>query len=84
MRVVGEWAFVMVTPQRPDGGPIPYVDMRYQAAVDAGAFDSEATALLRDTSSGRLVDEDNLGAADAVWVDWRNHQPVPLEVFPGN
>ena len=39
LRVIGEWAFAYVTPQRPGGGEIFYVYTRYQAAVDAGAFD---------------------------------------------
>ncbi len=84
MRVVGEWAFVLVTPQRPGGGPIPYLYTRYQAAVDAGAFDDQVAALLRETPSGWLVYEYNLGATDVPWVDWGGFYPVPPEVFPGN
>jgi hypothetical protein len=84
MRVVGEWAFVLVTPQRPGGGPIPYVYTRYQAAVDEGAFDDQVAALLRETPSGWLVYEYNLGATDVPWVDWGGFYPVPPEVFPGN
>jgi len=84
MRVLGEWAFVIATPQRPGGGPIPYVYTRYQAAVDAGAFDDQATALLRETPTGWLVYEYNLGATDVVWTAWGSRYPVPPEVFPGN
>jgi hypothetical protein len=84
MRVVGEWAFVLVTPQRPGGEPIPYLYTRYQAAVDAGAFDDQVAALLRETPSGWLVYEYNLGATDVPWVDWGGFYPVPPEVFPGN
>jgi hypothetical protein len=84
MRVLGEWAFVIATPQRPGGGPIPYAYTRYQAAVDAGAFDGQATALLRETPSGWLVYEYSLGATDVVWLAWGERYPVPSEVFPGN
>lgn len=84
MRVLGEWAFVQLTPQRPGGGPIAYVYTRYQAAVDGGFFDNQVTALLRDTPAGWLVYEYNLGATDVVWVDWGQFYPVPPEVFPGN
>src|SRR5437763_1501162 len=41
LRLLGEWAFVDLTPQRPGGGAIEYVYSRYQAARDAGAFDNE-------------------------------------------
>jgi hypothetical protein len=83
LRVVGEWAFALVTPQRPGGGPIYYVYTRYQAAVDAGAFDDEVSALLRETPAGWLVYEYSLGATDVPWVEWGNYHPVPREVFPG-
>jgi hypothetical protein len=84
MRVLGEWAFVLLSPQRPGGGAIPYVYTRYQAAVDEGFFDNQVSALLRDTPSGWLVYEYNLGATDVPWVDWGQSYPVPPEVFPGN
>ena len=84
MRVIGEWAFVMVAPQRPGGGPIEYAYTRYQSAFDAGAFDNQVTALLRDTPSGWLVYEYNLGATDAIWVDWPGRYPAPHEIFPMN
>lgn len=84
MRVLGEWAFVEVTPQRPGGGPIFYVYTRYQAAVDAGAFDDTAVALLRQTPAGWLVYEYSLGATDVVWFDWMGRYPAPDEVFPLN
>lgn len=83
LRIVGEWAFARVTPQRPGGGPIYYVYTRYQAAVDAGAFDDEVSALLRETPAGWLVYEYSLGATDVPWVEWRDYYPVPWEVFPG-
>jgi hypothetical protein len=82
MRVLGEWAFVMVRPQRPGGGAIGWAYTRYQSAYDAGAFEGEVTALLRETPAGWLVYEYNLGATDAVYSGWRDSYPVPAEVFP--
>ena len=84
MRVLGEWAFVITIPQRPGGGEIEYVYSRYQSWIDAGAFDGQAIALLRETPSGWLVYEYSLGATDVIWADWGEHYPVPPEVFPGN
>jgi hypothetical protein len=82
IRVVGEWAFVEARPQRPGGGEIFYVYTRYQAAVDAGAFDDTVTALLRQTPAGWLVYEYNLGATDVTWQPWVEWHPAPREVYP--
>ncbi len=82
MRVLGEWAFVVVHPQRPGGGEIPYTYTRYQAAHDAGAMDQEAIALLRDTPAGWLVYQYEFGATDVAWLDWIGRYPAPAEVFP--
>ncbi len=82
LRVVGEWAFVEARPQRPGGGEIFYIYTRYQGAVDAGAFDDGATALLRQTPAGWLVYEYNLGATDVVWLEWIDRNLAPLEVYP--
>ncbi len=83
IRTLGEWAFVIVRPQRPGGGKIPHTYTRYHGAVDAGAFDNQAIALLRQTPSGWLVYAYSLGATDAPWVVWKDMFPVPPEVFPG-
>ena len=82
LNVLGEWAFVRATPQRKGGGEIAYAYTRYQEAYDAGAFDAQVTALLRDTPAGWLVYEYNLGATDVIWDDWDERHPVPPEVFP--
>ena len=68
LRLLGEWAFVDLTPQRPGGGAIEYVYSRYQAARDAGAFDNEVVALVRSTPRGWLVYEYALGATDVAQV----------------
>jgi hypothetical protein len=82
MNVLGEWAFVEATPQRPGGGAIPYVYSRYQPAVDAGAFDDEVIALVRNTPAGWLVYEYSLGATDVVWLSWIGLYPAPIDIFP--
>jgi len=82
LRVLGEWAFVSLIPQRSGGGAIAYSYTRYQAAFDSGMFDGQATALLRQTAVGWLIYEYNLGATDVVWVEWPDWYPVPPELFP--
>jgi hypothetical protein len=84
MRLLGEWAFVDLTPQRPGGGAIEYVYSRYQAARDAGAFDNQVVALVRNTPRGWLVYEYSLGATDVAWYGWWKSYPVPEQVFPAH
>lgn len=84
MRLLGEWAFVMLTPQRPGGGRIEYAYTRYQQAVDNDMFGGIVAALLRQTPRGWLVYAYDLGATDVVWLGWQQFYPVPPEVFPGN
>lgn len=83
MRVLGEWAFVSLEPQRPGGGPIEYAHTRYQDAVDHDMFGYTVSALLRQTPLGWLVYHYDLGATDVPWIGWWEHHPVPPEVFPG-
>jgi hypothetical protein len=82
LRVLGEWAFVLVRPQRPGGGKIEYVYTKYQTAIDQDMFDNDAIALLRQTPKGWLVYEYVLGATDVPWVEWPKYYPVPPELFP--
>lgn len=82
IRLLGEWAFVDLRPQRPGGAPIEYIYSRYQAAVDARAFDNGVVALLRNTPRGWLVYQYSLGATDVAWYGWWQFFPVPEQVFP--
>jgi hypothetical protein len=82
IRVLGEWAFVALTPERPGGGAIEYVYSRYQSAIDGGTFVNRAYALLRQTPTGWLVYQYALGAGGTPWYGWWSAYPVPQEVFP--
>ncbi|MCP4381009.1 MAG: hypothetical protein GY798_06255 [Hyphomicrobiales bacterium] len=84
MRVVDDWAFVLLSPQRPGGAAIDYRYTRYGVAVAEGFFDNQVSALLRRAPNGWLVFEYNLGATDVPWVAWGDYHPVPMQVFPGN
>jgi hypothetical protein len=83
IRVLGEWAYADVHPQRPGGDEIFYTYTRYQANWDAGALDQTAVVLLRETPAGWLVYEYSFGATDVQWVNWVGMYPAPIEVFPG-
>jgi hypothetical protein len=82
IRVLGEWAFVSLEPQRPGGGAIEYVYTRYQTAWENDMFGFTVSALLRQTPKGWLVYQYDFGATDVPWIGWGTYYPVPPEVFP--
>ncbi|MEX0853561.1 MAG: hypothetical protein WD036_09815 [Bauldia sp.] len=82
MRVLGEWAFMSLTPQRPGGGAVEYLYTRYQTAWENDMFGYTVSALLRLTPKGWLVYQYDFGATDVPWIGWWNYYPVPQEVFP--
>lgn len=82
LRVRGGWAFLQATPQRPDGRPLDYRGTPYQEARDAGAFDDQATVLLRREGAAWRVVAFNLGATDVVWEPWPVEFGAPREIFP--
>lgn len=84
MRVLDDWAFVLLSPQRPGAAAIDYRHTRYGTAVAEGIFDNQVSALLRRAPGGWLVYEYDLGATDVPWVAWGDYYSVPLQVFPGN
>ena len=82
LRVLGEWAFARLVPQRPGGGEIPWAYTRFQSDYDAGMFEAEVVALVRNTPAGWLLYEYDLGSTDVSWIDWGEWYLVPPELFP--
>ena len=83
LRILGEWAFASLTPQRPGGGAVEYLYTRYQTAWENDMFGYTVSALLRLTPKGWLVYQYDFGATDVPWIGWWDYYPVPREVFPG-
>lgn len=83
LRLLGQWAFASLTPQRPGGGAIEYVYTRYQTAWENDMFGYTVSALLRLTPRGWLVYQYDFGATDVPWIGWWDYYPAPPELFPG-
>lgn len=77
MRVLGDWAFVQVKPQRPGGTPI---DLRQTPLRgDADMMDGVRTEALLTRSSGRwYVREHAIGATDVWWAGFCGQVPHAL------
>lgn len=81
LRVAGDWAFARVSPTLPNGEAIDYTKTKYREQVEAGAFDPQAEALLRQTVDGWDVVEWRFGATDVESVLWVKKYDLPKSLI---
>jgi len=81
-KVQNGWAFILATPQKPDGGLPDYRGTVYQAAVEAGAFDNGVVALLHNVNGKWKLVNYVIGATDVPYVDWDKTYRAPRTIFP--
>lgn len=79
--VQDNWAFLKGVPQQPDSSAIQYGGTRYQAAIDAGAFDDGIVALLRKSGNEWQVVQYVIGATDVPYVEWDKEYQAPSAIF---
>ena len=75
LRVAGSYAFARVIPIMPNGKEIDYTHTKYKEALDEGAFDAEAEALLKRDGDKWKVAEWRFGATDTeidLWIERYN------------
>ncbi|HEY6122435.1 MAG TPA: hypothetical protein VIV66_20940 [Pyrinomonadaceae bacterium] len=83
-KVQNGWAFILATPQKPDGGVPDYRGTVYQSAVAAGAFDNGVVALFHNLNGKWKLVNYVLGATDVPYVDWDKTYHAPHAIFPFN
>ena len=77
MRVLGDWAFVQVRPQRPGGKRIDL--RRTPLHADADFMDGVRTeAILKRTNGKWYIVEYAIGATDVWYAGWCGRTPAPL------
>lgn len=81
LRVLGDWAYVDVRPQRPGGRPIDWRATKFRAAREQGVLSDEVLALLRRDSGGWRVVEYVIGPTDAFWENWLAPHKLPRRLF---
>lgn len=81
LRVQDGWAFMIVTPRRPDGSPIDFSRTRFGRWYEAGSFSDLAIALLRRRGGRWRVVEYALGPTDVVYLDWARRHGAPRALF---
>ena len=81
-KVQNGWAFLLATPQKPDGSTPDYRGTVYQDAVEAGSFDNGVVALLHNVNGKWKVINYVIGATDVPYVDWDKTYRAPRAIFP--
>ncbi len=82
LKAQNNWAFLVGTPRRPDGGPIDYRNTTYAEAQKAGAFDDGVLALLHKVGGQWRVVQYVIGATDVAYLGWDRRFHAPAAIFP--
>lgn len=75
------WAFLIATPQQPNGHPFDYSGTVYEESIREGAFDDAIDALLRREAGRWRVVTYVIGATDVAWEPWSDDYGAPAVIF---
>lgn len=75
-RICGGWAFVIATPQKPDGGQV-----RWAGTPCQGDTSHLVGALLRGSGGGWSLVDYALCPSDVAWADWPQRHGAPEALF---
>lgn len=82
LRVQGDWAFVIATPQARNGKPIDYAATHYAQAIADGVFDGGTLfALLKVDQGTWSVKEFVIGPTDVAYLARPDRQGAPATLF---
>ena len=80
--VSGKWAFLGGQPQSASGGQPNYRGTPYQEAKNAGMFDNNFFAILKNTGGKWKVVTYAIGCTDVCYADWWSRYKAPKAIFP--
>ena len=80
LRVARGFALARVVPLRPNGGDINYSRTKYRDELEAGAFDGEGEALLRNDDGEWTLLEWRFGASDTEVPIWLERHGAPRSI----
>lgn len=76
------FAAVVAVPRAESGDAIDFTAIpKYASAVNAGAFDDQVLALLKETAGGWEILEYELGSTDFPGRDWAKAHGAPEDMF---
>ena len=76
IRICGDWAFALATPQNPGGG-----EMRWAGTPCDGDTSHLAGGLMRRNGAGWALIDSALCPSDVAWADWPDRYHVPQILF---
>jgi hypothetical protein len=81
LRVLREWAYAYVRPQRPGGAPIDWSRTKFRADMAQGTMSEGVMALLQHDGAGWRIIEYVIGPSDVAWDGWRQERRLPRRLF---
>ena len=81
LRVMQNWAYAAVRPQRPGGGQIDWRRTKFRDAFESDTMSDLMLALLYHDGRGWRVVEQAIGPTDVVWEEWRVTHRLPRQLF---
>lgn len=83
VRVMNEWAFIVVQPATADGGAIDWATTALAQRAADGVLDSngQTYALLKYENGAWRVLEHAIGPTDVAWIGWAEAHGAPEAIF---
>ena len=81
LSVQNGWAFMIVTPQQPDGQAVDFSRTRFRRDYEQGMFSDVVIALLRRQGNRWRVVQYVLGPTDVPYEGWPRRYKAPRAIF---
>jgi hypothetical protein len=81
LRVMQQWAFASVQPQRPGGTPIDWRRTKFREEFASDTMSNLVLALLAHDGAGWRVVEYAIGPTDVAWEEWIAKHRLPRQLF---
>jgi hypothetical protein len=81
LRVMQQWAYAYVRPQRPGGSPIDWNRTKYRQDMALGTMSDGVMALLYHNGARWQIVEYVIGPSDVAWDGWRQERRLPRRLF---
>ena len=81
LRVMQQWAYAFVHPQRPGGIPIDWNRTKFREDYRQGTMGDDVMALMRHDGVRWTVVEYAIGPTDVTWDGWRQDRRLPRRLF---
>jgi hypothetical protein len=81
LRVMKNWAYASVRPQRPGGEAIDWSETKFADAFESDTMSDVVLALLYHNGSAWTIQDYAIGPTDVAWEEWRTKYRLPRKLF---